>query len=72
MPCGGSHALAEYEPLITTALAMLPKRPTVARAGCVAETGSNNEHITRSLDGLPSPVPLSALSTDIFPKLQAN
>jgi hypothetical protein len=34
----GSHALAESESLITTALAMLPlQRPTVARAGCVAE-----------------------------------
>jgi hypothetical protein len=34
----GSHNLAESEPLITTALAMLPpQRPTVARAGCVAE-----------------------------------
>jgi hypothetical protein len=33
----GSHALAESEPLITTALAMPPpQRPTVARAGCAA------------------------------------
>ena len=67
------HALAESEPLITTALAMLPpQRPTVARAGCVAEARSNNEQISRSLDGLPSLVPLSAFATDIFPKLQAD
>jgi hypothetical protein len=34
----GSHALAESQPLITTSLAMLPmQRPTVARAGCLAE-----------------------------------
>jgi hypothetical protein len=40
----GSHALAESESLITTALALLPpQRPTVARAGCVAEARSNNE-----------------------------
>jgi hypothetical protein len=40
----GSHALGESEPLITTALAMLPpQRPTVARAGCVAEARSNIE-----------------------------
>jgi hypothetical protein len=70
----GSHALPESEPLIiTTALAMLPpQRPTVARAGCVAEARSCNEQITRSLDGLPSLVPLSTFSTDIFPKLQAD
>jgi hypothetical protein len=31
----GSHALAASEPLITTALAIVPpKRPTMARAGC--------------------------------------
>jgi hypothetical protein len=59
----GSHALAESEPLIITALAMLPMhRPTVARAGCVAEARSNNEQITRSLDGLLSLVPLSAFA----------
>jgi hypothetical protein len=48
--------------------------PSIApRAGCVAETRSNNEHITRSLDGLPSLVPLSAFATDILPiKLQAD
>jgi hypothetical protein len=69
----GSHALAESEPLITTALAMLPpQRPTVACAGCGAEARSNNKHIARSLDGLPSLVPLSAFATDIFPKLQAD
>jgi hypothetical protein len=69
----GSHALAESEPLITTALAMPPpQRPMVARAGCVAEARSNNEHIARSLDGLPSLVPLSAFATDIFPKLQVD
>jgi hypothetical protein len=49
-----------------------PKRPTVARAGCVAETISNNEHVTRFLDGLTSFVPLSAFATNIFPKLQAD
>jgi hypothetical protein len=49
-----------------------PQRPTVARAGCVAEARSNNEQIARSLDGLPSLVPLSAFATDIFPKLQAD
>jgi hypothetical protein len=69
----GSHALAKSEPLITTALAMLsPQRPTVARAGCVAEARSNNEHIARSLDGLSSPVPLSTFDTDSFSKLQAD
>jgi hypothetical protein len=49
-----------------------PQRPTVARAGCVAEPRSNNEEIARSLDGLPSLVPLFTFATDIFPKLQAN
>jgi hypothetical protein len=69
----GSHALAESEPLITTALAMLPPlRPTVARAGCAAEVRSNNEQIARYLDGPPSLVPFFAFATDIFPKLQAN
>jgi hypothetical protein len=67
----GSHVLAETEPLISTALAMLPPlRLTVARAGCVAETRTNNEQIARSRDGLPSLVPLSAFATDIFPRLQ--
>jgi hypothetical protein len=67
----GSHALAESEPLITTALAMLPPQClTVARAGCVAEARSNNEHIAWFLDGLPQLVPL--FITDIFPKLQAD
>jgi hypothetical protein len=69
----GSHALAESEPLITTDLAMLPlERPTVARGGCVAEARPNNEHIARSLDGVPSLIPLSAFATDMFPKLQAD
>jgi hypothetical protein len=69
----GSHALAESEPVITTTLAMLlPQRPTVARAGCVAEARSNNEQITRSLDGLPSLAPIFAFTTDIFSKLQAD
>jgi hypothetical protein len=64
----GTRALAEFESLINTALAMLfPTRPTVARAGCVAEAKSNNEHIARSLDGLPSLIPLC--HTNIFPKL---
>jgi hypothetical protein len=49
-----------------------PQRPTVARAGCVADARSNNEQISRFLDGLPSLVPLSAFAADIFPKLQAN
>jgi hypothetical protein len=62
----GSHALTGSEPLITIALAMLPlQRPTVARAGCVTEARSNDEHIARSLDGLPLLVPLSAFATDI-------
>jgi hypothetical protein len=69
----GSHALANSEPLITITLAMLPQqRPTVARADCVAEARSNNEHIARSLDGMPSLVPLSAFATEIFPKLRAD
>jgi hypothetical protein len=69
----GSHALAESEPLIATALAVLPQQClTVACAGCVAEARSNNERIARSIDGLPSLVPLFAFATDIFPKLQAN
>jgi hypothetical protein len=67
----GSHALAESEPLLTMALAMLPpKRPTLAPAGCIAKTRLYYEHIAPSLDGLPSLVPsLSAFATDIFPKL---
>jgi hypothetical protein len=69
----GSHALVESEPLITIALAMLPpQRPTMDRAGYVAEARSNNEQIARSLDVLPSLIPLSAFATDIFPKLQAD
>jgi hypothetical protein len=69
----GSHALAKSEPLISTALAMLPpQRPTVARAGCVVEARSSNEQIVRFLYGLPSLVPLSAFATDIFPKVQAD
>jgi hypothetical protein len=69
----GPHALAESKPLITTALAMLPpQRSMVAHAGCVAEARSNNEQIARSLDGLPSLIPISAFATDFFPKLQAD
>jgi hypothetical protein len=69
----GCNALAGSKPLITTSLAMLPpQRPMVARAGCVAEARLNNEQVSRSLDGLPSLVPLSAFATDIFPKLQAD
>jgi hypothetical protein len=69
----GSHALAETEPLITTALAMLPpQRPTMTRESCVAEARSNNKHIARSLDGMSSLGSLSAFATDIFPKLQAD
>jgi hypothetical protein len=49
-----------------------PQRPTAARAGCVAEARSNNEQVARSLDGLPSLVPLSAFATDICPKLQSG
>jgi hypothetical protein len=49
-----------------------PQRPTVARAGCVAEGRSNNEQTARSLDGLPSLVPLSAFATDISLNLQAD
>jgi hypothetical protein len=63
----GFHALAESEPLITIALAMLPPQcPTVARAGCVAEARSNNEHIARSLDGLPSLIPFFAFARTSF------
>jgi hypothetical protein len=43
----------------------------VARTSCVAEARSNNEHIARSLDGLPSLV-FFAFATDISPKLQAD
>jgi hypothetical protein len=69
----GSHTFAESEPLRAAALEMLPpQRPTMARAGCVVEARSNNEHIALSLDGLPSLVPLFAFVADIFPKLQAN
>jgi hypothetical protein len=68
-----SHARAESEPLITTALAMLPrKRPAVACTGCVAEARSYNVHITRSLDGMSSLEPFPAFATDIFPKLQVD
>jgi hypothetical protein len=59
--------------MMILALAMLsPQRPTVARAGCVAEARSNNEHIAWSLDGLPSLIYLSAFATNIFPKRQAD
>jgi hypothetical protein len=69
----GSHVLAESEPLITTALAMLlPKRPTMACARSVDGTQSYNEHITRSFDNLTSLVPLSAFDTDVFIKLQPD
>jgi hypothetical protein len=46
--------------------------PTVARPGCVAEARSHSKQIARSLDGMPSLVPLSAFATDTFPKLQAG
>jgi hypothetical protein len=49
-----------------------PQRPTVVRAGCVAEARLNNELIAQSFDGLLSLAPLSAFATDIFPKLQAD
>jgi hypothetical protein len=66
----GSHALAESEPIMNTTLAILrPQRPTLACAGCVAESRSNNESIARSLDGLPSLIPLFAFATDVFPTL---
>jgi hypothetical protein len=69
----GSHDLAESKPLITTTLAMLPPQSlTVARDGSVAEARSNNEKGARSLYGVPSLVPLSAFTTDIFPKLQTD
>jgi hypothetical protein len=69
----GSHAFAKSEPLITTAVAMLPpQHPMVACTCCVARPRSNNEQIARSLDGPPSLVPLSAFATDIVSKLQAN
>jgi membrane-associated phospholipid phosphatase len=59
--------------LITKALAILPpQRPTMARAGCVAEARLNNELIARSHNGPPSLVPLYAFAADIFPKLQAD
>jgi hypothetical protein len=55
-----SHAPTESDPFITIALAMPPlQHATVARASCVAEARSNKEHIARSLDGMPSLVPLS-------------
>jgi hypothetical protein len=69
----GCYAFAESDPLITTFVAMLPpQRPMLARAGYVAEGRSSNEQIARSLDDLPSLVPLSAFATDIFLKLQAD
>jgi hypothetical protein len=69
----GSHALAETEPLITTALAMLPpQRPTVTRESYVPEARSNNKQIAQSADAMSSLVSLSAFATDIFPKLQAD
>jgi hypothetical protein len=72
-PACWSHALTESEPFISTVLAMpSPKRSTVARACCVTKTRSNNKNTTRSLDGLPSLVLLSAFATDIIPKLQAD
>jgi hypothetical protein len=65
----GYHTLAESEPRMTTVLAMFPpKCRTVARATCVAETRSDNEHLTRSCDGLPSLVPLPVFATDTFSK----
>jgi hypothetical protein len=70
----GSHALAKSEPLITIVLAMLPPIicPTVARAGCVAETRSNNEDNTRFHHDLPSRVHLPTVATNIFPNLQSD
>jgi hypothetical protein len=69
----GFHGLPESEPLITTTLAMIfTQLPMVARAGCVAGARSSNEQIARSLDGLPSLVPLFAFATDTIPKLQAH
>jgi hypothetical protein len=56
------RALAEPEPLITTVLAILPPiRPTVPRAGCVAETRSNNERTTRFLAACPRSYPFPRL-----------
>jgi hypothetical protein len=69
----GAYTLAESEPLVSTASAMLPtRRQTVARAGCVAEVRSNNEHTTRSLDGLTSLVPVFAFATIFSLKLHAD
>jgi hypothetical protein len=70
----GAHALAEYEPLITTALSKLPPtRPVVAHTGCVAEAKSNKDKTSRSLDGMSPISPLSAFATDVHPsKLQDN
>jgi hypothetical protein len=69
----GAHGLAKSERLITAARVMLyPKRPRVARVGCVAEARSNNAYTIRSHDDLHSHVPLSAFATSIFPKLQAD
>jgi hypothetical protein len=68
-----AHALAESEPLTTTALALLsPKHLTVDRADFVTEALSDNEHITRSVLGMPSPAPFSAFATNIFTKLRAD
>jgi hypothetical protein len=59
-----SYALVESETPITTALAMLPpKRPTVARADCVATARSNNVQIARCVDGMALLVFLHARST---------
>jgi hypothetical protein len=62
----GSHALAECELLVNTALAILPPiRRTVSRAGCVAEARSNNDNASRSLDGMSSLVPLPYLPRNL-------
>jgi hypothetical protein len=69
-----AHVLAESEPhIMATSVAMLsPNRPTVACAGCVAEASSNTEHTTESRASMPSLVPLSTFTTNIFQKLHVD
>jgi hypothetical protein len=62
-----SHALVESEPLITTALTMLPpKPPTVAREGCVVETRSNKNTLLGPLIACPRSYPFPRLPRICF------
>jgi hypothetical protein len=69
----GARALAESEPLRTTALAMLPPQcPIVAHACRVFKARSNIEHTTRFLNGMPWLAIHFGFATTVYVKLQAD